>query len=70
MLEGVAISFPRGIFPPHAGCPWVEPAPPVASTLAEGFFTTDPPGKPRASPVKPYTFLIVNEFVIILCFQL
>ena len=38
----------------------------MASTLAEGFFTTDPPRKPLASPVKPCTSLIVNEFVIIL----
>ena len=60
----------HSLFPGDLPDPGIEPAPPVASTLAEGFFTTDPPGKPRASPVKQYAFLIVNEFVIILCFQL
>ena len=39
ILEQVAISFSRG-----SSSPKIEPASP---TLASGFFTTEPPGKPR-----------------------
>ena len=48
ILEQVAISFSRG-----SSSPKIEPASP---TLASGFFTTEPPGKPTVFP-----YLILNS---------
>ena len=46
ILEWVAISYSRGIFPTQGWNPPVSPLPPA---LAGGFFTTPPPGKPLFS---------------------
>ena len=52
ILEWVAISSSRGL--PDPG---IEPPSPVSSALADGFFTTEPPGKPKEAASSGLTCL-------------
>ena len=63
---GSGLPFPSPGDRPHPG---IEPIPTVSSALAGGFFTTEPPGKPRVDGRHVYCIISLVIIVYHLAFD-